>query len=303
MESHREVCVYERVQCKYAALGCRETPRRKDINKHEEDDRRHLRVPLENVLDLMQRQALLEENMLTSSTASALESRISTVESKTDTLQSRTESRMVTLENGIAGLSTSLEQGLTAQRMVTDNLQTQITREIASNQETATNTAAEPEQTTPSLKCTPCTFKLTSFQEHKRNSDIFYSPSFLSSPGGYTMRIEVSANGSGEGWRTHVSVCVHLIQGDNDDSLTWPFNGQVTVELLNQQENCNHHKKTISLTSMASGEERSFTQFILHSDLERSRVFKKRLYLKDDTLFFRVSVQEIHYKPWLECTI
>ena len=289
IESHREVCVYERVPCRYAALGCQETPRRKDINKHEKEDKRHLRVPLEIAVDLMQRQASLEENMLTSSTASALES--------------RTESRMATLEARIAGLSTSLEQGLTAQRMVTDNLQTQITREIASNQEAATNTAAEPEQTTPSLKCTPCTFKLTSFREHKKKSDIFKSPSFLSSPGRYTMHIEVSANGSGEGRHTHVSLCVRLVQGDNDYSLIWPFNGQVTVELLNQLEDSNHHKKTISLTSMASDKEKSFTQFISHSDLERSKVLKKRLYLKDDTLFFRVSVQEIDYKPWLECTI
>ena len=34
------------------------------------------------------------------------------------------------------------------------------------------------------------------------------------------------------------------MKGDSDDSLTWPFTGKVTFELLNQLEDNNHHKMT-----------------------------------------------------------
>ena len=45
--------------------------------------------------------------------------------------------------------------------------------------------------------------------------------------------------GDGEGTQVTVAAC--LMKGDNDDSLTWPFTGIVTIELLNQLENKNYH--------------------------------------------------------------
>ena len=309
MESHREVCLYERVPCRYAKLGCSETPRRKDIKKHEEHDERNLRVPLGIVLDLMDKVTSLEGDMLTSNTATALEGMIQIAESKTATLVVKTdslESRMVTLENGIAGLSASMDQGLEAQRVIADNLQEQLNRqgiEIASSQERAPTivTVAEAE-ITPTLKHAPCTFKMTSFQEHKRNSDTFCSPSFYTFPRGYKMHIEVRTNGSSDG--IHVSVSACLTEGDYDDSLTWPLNGTLTLELLNQLEDKNHHKKTIHLVSMVTGSEQSLRKFISHPYLDRKGALtKSSQYLKNDSLTFRVSVQIADYKPWLECTI
>ena len=59
------------------------------------------------------------------------------------------------------------------------------------------------------------------------------------------MCIRVDANGWSSGNGTHISVFAYLMKGDNDDSLTWPFTGSITFELLNQLEDNNHEAITI----------------------------------------------------------
>ncbi len=101
------------------------------------------------------------------------------------------------------------------------------------------------------------------------------------------------------------------MKGDNDDSLSWPFTGTVTVELLNQLEDKNHHKKTTHIPSRRCASQRvvdgergegyGWPKFISHADLAHKPLTNSQ-YLKDDTLIFRVSAEAPDYKPWLECT-
>ena len=91
-------------------------------------------------------------------------------------------------------------------------------------------------------------FKLTEFKKKKNNKQSFYSPSFYTSPNGYHMRIEVYANGAGGGEGSHVSVFAHVIKGQYDAELNWPFVGKVTFKLLNQLEDKNHHSITMRFT-------------------------------------------------------
>ncbi len=106
----------------------------------------------------------------------------------------------------------------------------------------------------------------------------------------------------------HVLVRAYVIKGHNDDSLSWPFTGTVTIELLNQLEDKNHHKETITFTGddlasqrVVDGEERGRFSHAYHR--LNYNASKNAQYLKDDTLVFRVSVQVPDYKPWLEPTI
>ena len=60
-----------------------------------------------------------------------------------------------------------------------------------------------------------------------------------------------------------------------------------------------HYEMTIPIQNtfnMTSGTTRGYSKFISHSELE------SKPYLKDDTLYFRVSVEVADSKPWLECT-
>ena len=212
--------------CKYAEVGCKEKPLRKDLTTHEEDDQLHLRITKETVLELNKK--------------------ITTLES----VQKRTT-------------------------------------------------------------ISPCTFRLTNYQKNKKDGDEFYSPPFYTSHTGYKMCIEVDANGWGTGKGSHVTVFAFLMKGDNDDSLTWPFTGSVTFELLNQLEDKNHHTFTTlfpadnAASKRVVEDERAMigwgrSKFIPHTELHYNPA-KNCQYLKNDTLVFRVSVDVP--KSWLMCTV
>ncbi|XP_064399361.1 TNF receptor-associated factor 2-like isoform X3 [Halichondria panicea] len=156
------------------------------------------------------------------------------------------------------------------------------------------------------------TFRMKHFDRYKFDDKENYSPPFLTSASGYKMCIRVDANGSCAGEGTHVSVYVCLMKGDNDDSLSWPFTGTVTVELLNQLEDKNHQKGTTIFTADLANSQRvmdgdisvngwGWRKFISHADLAHKPLTNCQ-YLKDDTLIFRVSAEAPDYKPWLECT-
>ena len=163
---------------------------------------------------------------------------------------------------------------------------------------------------------TKFTFRFSGFTQHKANETIFFSPPFYSSPNGYKFCIRVDANGCMEGKSTHISVFACIMKGDNDDSLTWPFTGSVTVELLNQLEDKNHHEYTTgqfpadnkSASWRVVDGERSLGlgagRFILHTDIGYNAVNNcQYLNPEEDTLFFRVLVNEPQKKPWLDCTV
>ena len=65
------------------------------------------------------------------------------------------------------------------------------------------------------------------------------------------MCIRVDTSGSASGKGTHLSVFGYLMQGDFDDDLQWPFQSTITIQLLNQLEDSNHHTHTINFTLTA----------------------------------------------------
>ncbi len=160
------------------------------------------------------------------------------------------------------------------------------------------------------LRKNALTFRMKNYEVTKFEGKNIYGPSFFTSASGYKLCIRVYANGQGVSKGTHVSVYACLLKGDNDDSLSWPFTGTVTVELLNQLEDKNHHKETFTFPAdlatsqrVVDGEAglgRGYCKFIFHADLAHNPLTNTQ-YLKDDTLIFRVSAEAPDYKPWLEC--
>ena len=150
------------------------------------------------------------------------------------------------------------------------------------------------------------TFKLTGFEG---KDQIFNSPSFYTSPQGYHMRIKVYPNGSGAGKDTHISAFAMVLHGKYDDDISWPFQGEVILIVLNQLDNRNHlYKKRLTKGTEANkkylqpgGSGFGSQTFIPHSQLGHNPA-KNTQYLKDDTLYFRVSVDTPDHKPWLQCT-
>ena len=147
------------------------------------------------------------------------------------------------------------------------------------------------------------TFGLPEYKKKKKAKELFQSPPFYTHPNGYHMALSVDANGCGDGEDTHVSVYAVILEGEYDAELKWPFVGSITFMLLNQLKDDNHETATASLTSeddVQVEDNWGYNTFIPHSALAHDPVMKTQ-YLKDDKLFFKVSVEVAVRKPWLEC--
>ena len=80
----------------------------------------------------------------------------------------------------------------------------------------------------------PVEFTMTNFEQHKNNEE-WYSPPFYTHPHGYKMCLCVYPNGFGSGKGTYFGVTVRLIRGEFDDHLKWPFRGNITYVLVDQE--------------------------------------------------------------------
>ena len=144
-------------------------------------------------------------------------------------------------------------------------------------------------------------FTLTEFKSKKENDDIWYSPPFYTHTHGYRMCITVNANGNKHVKGTHLSVYANLMKGPFDDYLEWPFQGTITIQLLNQLKDVNHRTHSINFTNttdhtvicrVTSGE-RARNGLGDLTFLPQAKLAPKSKddcqYLKDDQLKFRVS--------------
>ncbi len=153
----------------------------------------------------------------------------------------------------------------------------------------------------------PVQIVITDFEQHKQDDDHWYSNGFYTHPQGYKMCVNVDANGNRKGKGTHVSCYISLMHGEFDNHLKWPFRGAVTITLLNQREDKNHHTKTIKFTDktpdessarVSSGESVTVGtgwgrgQFFPHSELGYNEATNCE-YLVDDCLYFRVKVEAL----------
>ena len=96
----------------------------------------------------------------------------------------------------------------------------------------------------------PYEFRLS---EYTQCHDIWRSRAFYTHAEGYRICIKVFPEGNNEGKNTHVSVYVYVMKGEHDDTLKWPFRGDITIQLLNQLGDECHHEVIIRFTGMTPG--------------------------------------------------
>ena len=147
-------------------------------------------------------------------------------------------------------------------------------------------------------------FIMTQYSTHKKDGDMWYSPPFYTGPGGYKMCLRVNSNGRGSGTGTHVSVYVHLMRGEYDSRLVWPFKGDITLQLVNH--NNDHLERIVSFSdvSVADGIANRVTsgdratkgwgkqKFISHTDVESSSSTSR--YIDNNSLTFRITKVEVY---------
>ena len=154
----------------------------------------------------------------------------------------------------------------------------------------------------------PLTFRITNYKLMKEKKKIWTSPHFYTQAQGYQMNIKAEINATDE---NAISLYCYLCPGIHDDSLSWPFRGEVVLQILNQSRDSSHSSRTLSWDHANADDEVSgkpdknkqrigwgLVFFISHADLED----ETKGYLKKDCIYIRV--QKVSFpKPWLACSV
>ena len=151
------------------------------------------------------------------------------------------------------------------------------------------------------------TWKITSFAsklkqaKNKVNIAIGSDPFYMY---GYKLRLQLFPNGYEDGENTHLSVFIHVMKGEYDAILPWPFKKKVKFTLIDQHEDlAKREKLTFEFISEHCPQcfarptqemnivGRGLPQFISHEKLHSRR------YVVDDTTFLQVEIGPL---SWFE---
>ena len=136
----------------------------------------------------------------------------------------------------------------------------------------------------------PVTLTMMNFEQHQQNNDDWVSQPFYTHSQGYKMCLRVTANGQGSGKGTHITVAVYLMNGEFDDQLEWPFKGDITIQLLNQQEDGEDHTRIIHQAQGERGDASGAEKFISAWGINKFKAHNELypMYVKHDSLNFRI---------------
>ena len=193
------------------------------------------------------------------------------------------------------------QQALIAQLVVTNSeQQAQINSLIAENQELKKLLTKPKTEVVRNKEITVLSSKVIvmhNFQQHKKEDDIWFSPPVYTHSQGYKLCLAVYANGDGPGKGSHTSVYVHLMKGEFDDALVWPFRGVIKYQLLDQsggedhrvgnstyhehrsEKSCGRVMYALRAQGVGMG------KFVSHDSLKK--------YLSNDCLSFRICGGEV----------
>lgn len=159
----------------------------------------------------------------------------------------------------------------------------------------------------------PLAISVDKYDFLKKNDDSYTSRAFYTHPRGYKMCIKIWPNGVLEGKDSHVSVACHVVRGEHDAELKWPFCGNVYLRLVNQRgdhRHCDHfirytHRTPRSLSGrvarrssvggpdapLESSQGNYIVCFIAHSNLTNCTT--GTYYLLNNTLQFVITKVEL----------
>jgi hypothetical protein len=138
---------------------------------------------------------------------------------------------------------------------------------------------------------------LSNFSTFKAKDQVWYSPPFYAQ--GYKLCAAIAANGFSTAKNTHVSMLIYLMRGASDRTLRWPFQGVITLQLIDQtgEDHITHvidytsgpcHKAgdRVSMWRSRSSIGLGKFEFVSHHELSPR-------YLTHDCLHFQVSKIEL----------
>ncbi|XP_068713284.1 TNF receptor-associated factor 6-A-like [Montipora foliosa] len=89
-------------------------------------------------------------------------------------------------------------------------------------------------------------FKITEVAQHRENETAIFTDAVYNDHQEKLFGIRIHPKGVGGGRGRHVALFIHLIKGDFDNSLVWPFDGIVTISVLDQSD-CSPRRDLIQI--------------------------------------------------------
>ncbi|XP_067043184.1 TNF receptor-associated factor 6-like isoform X1 [Acropora muricata] len=85
------------------------------------------------------------------------------------------------------------------------------------------------------------TWKIENYRQRRQDAisgiaTALHSPAFYTSLYGYKLCLRINLNGVDSGVGRYIALFVHMMQGDYDSILEWPFTGRITLTILDQSE-------------------------------------------------------------------
>ena len=289
-------CPLEVIDCAFSYVGCRQRLPRREMSEHIRDS-----LVIHMTLQATSHQQELKR---LNSEVNELKLQLKKVQEQSSTqianLQRENQLLLKKLEVECKNRMTTVGQEI--KKAQNQRLKAQLTKlrgeikraQIETNRDISENVQVAHYNIHNHIGLVPISFTMSHFEQNKAENTIWYSPTFYTHPRGYKMCLRINANGRLDGENTHVSVFLHMMKGEHDEYLHWPFRGNVTV---NQSRDEEHYLKNIVLDELAADAtgrlvSRQFnmcgcglTKFIPHKDLRPK-------FLKNDCL--KISIKEVN---------
>ena len=258
LQDHIKMCSRENVQCEFSYAGCEaEFIRDKQMEHMEQNTQKHLALMAAATLRISQEQQQTFEQML---------------QKQQQALDQKFQQQLQEKDEQIKTLEAHLQEQ---------------ERKIAQLQ-------AANFDISRGVGILPYAFTVLNYQQRSESISYVKSPEMYTHPGGYKFMVSIYLC-------AHMSpllgVFVYSLSGDHDDKLDFPTKFEVTIQLLNQHRDQDHHtgvihcevtrEKIASGDTLLSNTIGADGRFILYTDLKWNSNTKTQ-YLKSDCLKFRV---------------
>ena len=291
LQDHMKMCRLEEVQCVFSGAGCQAKFIRENEDEHmDQNTQKHLALMPAATLRISQdfEQKLQEQQEV--------------FEKKMKQQKEEHDERMQQLGKQLQQKDEQVEQNRESQKELQEQMKEknqqikQVEQKMKEKDKQIESLQSKIQEITPHVHSPPYYCTLSNYRQVKANVGYISSPPMYTHTGGYKYKLSLWPNGIGPGTGTHVTVFVYSVKIDHDAELKVPVKFTITVQLLNQHRNQDHHTRDIQceVNRERIGESIGYDwTFIPHADLEWNRG-KQTQYLKDDCFRFRITKIVVH---------
>ena len=287
LQDHMKMCRLEEVQCVFNSAGCQAKFIRENEDEHmDQNTQKHLALMPAATLRISQdfEQKLQEQQDVFEKKLEQKDEQIKQVEQKLDIQNQEFKERL-------GGQQKEFQETLQQKHEQIKKVEHTFLEKMDEKDKQIESLLSKIQEITPHVHSPPyyCTF--SNNQQGAARNGYIDSPPMYTHPGGYKFKLRLLPIGHVTG---HNAVFVYSLKSDHDAELNVPVKFTITVQLLNQHRDQDHHTRDIQCEIMVrnstahglyAGCER---KYIPHTDLEWNRD-KQTQYLKDDCLRFRIT--------------